>query len=350
MKIRKEDLFNCILDLLISAGETQEGARFVAETFCKADSRGITTHGSYLLHPIFKRLEAGQLTLPTVPTLPVDTGTIAVVDGGDGLGPIAGRLAADLAISKAKANGISLVLIRNTNSVGSLAYYTEMIARNGMFAFMSCNAAPAMAPWGGAEPFTGTNPIAFAVFTGSDLLFSADMATSVVARGKIRQSARRGAMIPTDWALDAEGKPTSDPLEALKGTLLPMAGPKGSAIALAVDVLSGIMAGAEHAPNVRSFHEVNGPTGVGASMIAIDISKFIDLDEFKASMEAYIISLKGMKKATFANEIYLPGEIEFIKERESERSGISLDDEAVDALNQLLEQHGITQRLEPLSL
>src|SRR5690606_39626373 len=110
--------------------------------------------------------------------------------------------------SRAKQFGVSLVLIRNTNSVGSLAYYTEMVAREGMIALMSSNAAPSMAPWGGAEAFTGTNPIAIAMYTGRDLLFSADMATSVVARGKIRQSARRGKSIPADWAMDETGNPT----------------------------------------------------------------------------------------------------------------------------------------------
>ena len=128
---------------------------------------------------------------------------------------------------------------------------------------MSSNAAPSMAPFGGAEAFTGTNPIAIAMYTGRDLLFSADMATSVVARGKIRQSARRGIEIPGDWALDEHGNPTTDPNEALKGTLLPMGGPKGSAIALAVDILSGMVAGAQHAPDIKSFHDLDGPTGVG---------------------------------------------------------------------------------------
>ncbi|HOE35121.1 MAG: Ldh family oxidoreductase [Chloroflexi bacterium] len=345
MKVKREDLFNSAVALLTAAGESPEGAALVAETFCKADARGITTHGSYLLNPIFNRVRAGQLTLPTAATVAVDTAAVAVVDGGDGLGPVAGKLAADLAVARAKQYGIGLVLIRNTNSVGSLAYYTEMVARQGMIALMSSNAAPSMAPWGGAEAFTGTNPIAIAIYTGRELLFSADMATSVVARGKIRQAARRGKEIPPDWALDSSGNQTTDPNEALKGTLLPMGGPKGSAIALAVDILSGIVAGAEHAPNIKSFHNLDGKTGVGASLIAIDIEKFMALDAFKASMDEYIASLKNMKKASFANEIYLPGEIEYNKERESLVSGISLDDEAVAALNQLLESVGSDLRL-----
>jgi LDH2 family malate/lactate/ureidoglycolate dehydrogenase len=349
MRICKENLFDCAVDLLIAAGESLEGAQIVAESLCISDSKGITTHGTYLLTPIFKRAKVNQLSLPTITTVPIDYAAVAVVDGGDGLGPIAGKLAADLAIQRAQTYGVGVVLIRNTNSLGSLAFYTEMIARQGMLAMMSCNAAPAMAPWGGAEPFTGTNPIAFAIYTGKDLLFSADMATSIVARGKIRQAARRGEHIPSEWAIDPEGNLTTDPATALKGTLLPMAGPKGSAIALMVDILSGIIAGAQHAPDLRSFHATEGKTGVGASLIALDIQKFIDLGEFKSTMDQYIENLKGLKKASFVNEIFLPGEIEYNNQQESLRIGINLDDSAVDTLNSLLEYFSCNQRLKAIS-
>lgn len=347
MKVNRDNLFECAVDLLVSAGETPENAQLVADNLCKADSRGITTHGTYLLNPILQRVKAGLLTLPTVLSLPVDTAAIAVVDGGNGLGMLAGKVAMDLAIRRAKDFGISMVLIRNTNTVGSLAYYTEIIAKQGMFALMSCNAAPAMAPWGGAEPFVGTNPIAIGIYTGQEMVFCADMATSIVARGKIRQEARRGNPIPSDWALDSGGNPTTDPNQALLGTLLPMGGPKGSAIALAVDILSGMVAGAEHAPNLLSFHATEGKTGVGASLIVVDIQKFIPLDEFKASMDEYIQAMKSMKKASFASEVFLPGEIEYKRDLDSQAHGITLDDQAIEKLNILLEKIGSDHRLKP---
>lgn len=345
MKIMWDDFFACLVDLLVAAGESPDNARIAAEAFCLADSRGITTHGSYLLNPIYERVRARQLSLPTNAKVLQDEAAVAVVDGGDGLGPVAGNLAADLAIRRARQFGISLVLIRNTNSLGSLACYTEKIARQGMIALMGCNAAPAMAPWGGAEAFTGTNPIAFAIYTGREFIFSADMASSVVARGKIRKSVREGRPIPPEWALDAEGNITTDPVEALKGTLLPMGGPKGSAIALAVDIFSGILAGSKYAPNVKSFHATEGATGVGAVLMAIDIQKLMDLDQFSQTMDEYLRSVKSMKKAKFASEIYLPGEIEYNRQAASRETGIELDDQAAGALNRLLEQSGSTRRL-----
>ena len=348
MKIKQDELFDRVEELLLAAGESPDNAKIVADSLCKADARGVTTHGSYLLTPIFDRVKVGQLALPTTAALVVDEAAVAVVEGGNGLGPVAGNLAVETSIKRARTYGISMVLIRNTNNLGSLAFYTEKIASQGMIAMMSCNAAPAMAPWGGAEAFTGTNPIAISIYTGSELLFSADMATSVVARGKIRQASREGKAIPADWALDADGNPTTDPAAALKGTLLPMAGPKGSALALAVDIMSGILAGAEHAPNLKSFHAPEGKTGVGGALVTIDISKFMPLSEFKDSMADYIKSLKGMKKAKSVSEIFLPGEIEHKRENTSRQTGLSLDDKAVDVLNQLLEKIGSSHRLEAL--
>ena len=172
-------------------------------------------------------MKAGQLTLPTAAAVDSDDGATAVIDGGDGLGAVAGKLAADTAIKKAKEFGVASALIRNTNNIGTLAYYTEHIARHEMIAVMSCNAAPAMAPWGSAEQFLGTNPVAIAIYTGQDQLFSADMASSIVARGKIRKAARNGETIPQNWAVDKEGNLTTDPKAALKGTLLPMGGAEG---------------------------------------------------------------------------------------------------------------------------
>lgn len=346
MKIQEENLFKAVYEILTTLGESVENAKIVASNFCKADARGITTHGSYLLSPIYKRVQADQLSLPTEIKTVVDEAAVAVIDGGDGLGPVAGQKAVDLAIAKAASFGISYVSIRNTNNLGSLAYYTESVARQGMIGMMSCNAAPAMAPWGGAEPFTGTNPIAIAIYTGKELLFSADMATSVVARGKIRKAARENKNIPEGWAIDADGNPTTEPEIALKGTVLPMGGPKGSALALAVDIMSGILSGAAHAPNVKSFHSLQGKTGVGATLIALDIRKFMDLDEFSTIIDKYIENLKGMRKANSVSEIYIPGEIEFRRELESKEYGISLSDQSVEVINNLLKEVGSGKRME----
>ena len=340
MRIVYQDLFNAAVNVLTNCGENQKNAEIAAGNMCRADARGISTHGVYLLTPICKRVKAGQLTLPTKAVLAMDSGAAAIVDGGDGLGAVAGDLAIRTAMEKAKQYGVSTVLIKNTNNIGSLACYTECAAKAGMIALMGCNAAPAMAPWGGAEAFLGTNPIAVSSYTGNDCVFSADMATSVVARGKIRKAVRNNETIPDNWATDEEGNFTTDPNKALNGALLPMGGPKGSALALAVDIMSGILSGASYAPDLKSFHEPEGKTGVGASMIVIDVSRFQPLNDFGRKMDGYMSGIKGMKKAKGFDAIYMPGEIEYNKESQSMAEGISMDDNAVKAINEILTSIG----------
>ncbi|MCL1940462.1 MAG: Ldh family oxidoreductase [Synergistaceae bacterium] len=339
-RIAYQELFDAAVEILRACGESEDNAAITAASICRADARGITTHGSYLLTPIWKRVKAGQLTLPTQAKIETDSGAVAVIDGGDGLGAVAGELALRTAIKKAKEYGVSAALIKNTNNIGFLACYTEEAAKEGMIAIMGCNAAPAMAPWGSAEAFLGTNPIAIASYTGNDRIFSADMASSVVARGKIRKAARNGEKIPDNWATDGEGNFTTDPNAALKGALLPMGGPKGSAIALAVDIISGILSGASYAPDLKSFHEPEGRTGVGASLIVLNVSAFQSPEAFAEKMGAYTVSVKNLKKAKGFDEILMPGEIELNRERENIESGIPLDDNAVAAINELLNSIG----------
>lgn len=345
MKLKYDLLYECAVDILAACGESAENAAIVAKNLIKADARGVTTHGTYLLTPIWERVQAKQLSLPSEVRLVSDDGATALVDGGGGLGAVAGMMAVKTAILKAKQYGIATVLVRNTNNIGALACYTEVAAKEGMIAIMSCNAAPAMAPWGGAEAFLGTNPFAIGIYTGQDMVFSADMASSIVARGKIRKAARNGESIPDNWAVDREGNFTTNPNEALKGALLPMGGPKGSAIALAVDIISGMLSGAQYAPNLKSFHTPEGATGVGASLIVLDISRFMNLKVFQNHMDGYIERIKGMKKAKGFDEIFIPGEIEYNKEQQSYKEGIELDDKAVAAIDALLEVTGSGKRL-----
>jgi len=347
MKVRREDLFNASQVLLVAAGESPEGAALVAETFCKADARGITTHGSYLLNPIFNRVKAGQLTLPTKATLAVDNAAVAVVDGGDGLGPVAGKLAADLAVDRARQFGVGLVLIRNTNSVGSLAYYTEMVAREGMIALMSSNAAPSMAPWGGAEAFTGTNPIAIAIYTGQDLLFSADMATSVVARGKVQVAVLEHKDIPLGWAVDRDGNPTTSAVEGAKGYLLPLGTYKGYGLATIVEVFSSVLSGAAIASQIgEMFTNFDTPQRMGHFFGALDVNGFMPLSEFQERVDALITYLKSVPLAEGVEEILVPGEPEARKAAQYRATGIPLAEDVVSATQQLAAELGV----EPLTV
>jgi LDH2 family malate/lactate/ureidoglycolate dehydrogenase len=337
MRVPKDNLKKGVVEILISFGESPEGAERVADCLIKADMRGVSTHGTYLLKPISDRAKIKMLTLPTKPEFVMNDGATALIDGKNGLGPVAGYLAIQTGIEKAKQYGISTVLIRNTNNIGSLAYYTQFAADANMVSIMACNAAPAMAPWGGAEQFIGTNPIAISIPTGPGTCFTADMASSVVARGKIRKASRQNTPIPDNWALDKDGNPTTDPNAALKGALLPMGGPKGSALALWVDILSGLISGSSYSTNLKSFHTAEGgPTGVGAFCITMDVNRFMAISQFSGLMDSYVGDIKKMKKAKGFDEILMPGEIELRKEQDSLKQGVELDAQTITDINAFL--------------
>ena len=338
VRIRPAQLKEVAVAILKGFEATDEEAALVGESLVRADMRGIDTHGVHFLTLLSRRIDARMIQVPTTVKVVNDDGATALIDGGDGLGQVAAQRAMELSIQKARMFGIGMVLVRNTNHVGILAFYAIHAARQGMVGIAMGNAAPAMAPWGGGEPFFGTNPIAIAVPNGDEEPVVLDMASSVVARGKIRRAERMKESIPIGWALDETGTPTTNPTAAMKGTLLPIGGPKGYGLAFMIDVLSGLLSGSQHGPNVKTFHQPVGPTGVGMCAMAIDIARFMPLDDFQSLLKGYLCMIRNSKKAPGVSRIYVPGEIESEKEKRSEAEGIELSASSVSHLNQLLER------------
>jgi LDH2 family malate/lactate/ureidoglycolate dehydrogenase len=337
MKITPKELKAVAYEILRGFQATEEEAQLVAESLVRADMRGIDTHGVHFLTLLASRIDARMIHIPTRIEVVKDEDATALIDGGDGLGQVAAFRAMELSIHKARLFGVGTVLARNTNNVGILAFYADHAARQGMVGMAMSNAAPAMTPWGGTEPFFGTNPLSIAVPSGSDDPVVLDMSSSVVARGKIRRAERLNEAIPLGWALDATGAPTTDPAAAMKGTLLPIGGPKGYGLALMIDVLTGMLSGSKYGPHVKTFHQPVGPTGIGVCMVAIDIERFMPRDQFNSLMQGYLTLIKVSKKAQGTSRIYLPGEIELEREKQSLAEGIDLSAEVVGKLNQLLE-------------
>jgi LDH2 family malate/lactate/ureidoglycolate dehydrogenase len=338
MKIKPEQLKMVAVEILRGFHATDEEARLVAESLIRADMRGIDTHGVHFLTLLANRVDAGMIRIPTRLEVVRDEGATALIDGGDGLGQVAGHRAMEMSIEKARKFGMGSVAVRNTNHIGILAFYALRIADQGMVGMVMCNGAASMPPWGGAEPFFGTNPISIAVPDGSDEPVVLDMSSSLVARGKIRRAERLKESIPLGWALDQNGEPTTDPSAAMKGTLVPIGGPKGYGLALMVDLLAGLLPGSQFGPQVKTFHQPLGPTGVGVFIMAIDVNRFMPIHQFKGLVQSYGDSIKKSRKAKGVSRIYLPGEIEFEKEKKALSEGIELSDSVVSSLNQLLEK------------
>lgn len=347
MKIARDTLLEAARAILVRVGETEENAAIAADSLVRADMRGVSTHGINLLRLVAQRVDVGMLDLPTRVTAVSDFGASAVLDGNNGLGPVAAYKALELCGSKARQFGVAMVGLRNTNNIGALGCITGEAARTGLISIITTNGNPSVAPFGAAEPFFGTNPISIAIPRGKLEPLVLDMSSSTVARGKIRLASLSGQEIPLGWAIDAEGNQTTDPKKALKGCLLPLGGPKGSGLAMMIDILSGLLCGSAYGDKLKSFHELNGPTGVGASFICVDVSRFIEMESFEQSVTEYAKRIKGLKKQPGFDEILLPGEFETKKERESETSGIDVPDAVLTEIDEISGRLGCAIRLAP---
>jgi LDH2 family malate/lactate/ureidoglycolate dehydrogenase len=346
MKVQADRLGEIAILILKGLHAGEEEAAVVADALIKAELRGIDTHGVHLLTLLPERVEAGMLQIPTSLTLLKDSGATALLDGGNGLGQAAAHRAMGISIGKAKEFGIGCCLVRNTNNIGMLSVYTLMAAEQKTVGIVMGNAAAAMSPWGGVEPFFGTNPLSISVpgEAGAPPVVL-DMSSTMVARGKIRRADRLKESIPPGWAFDETGTPTTDPAEALKGTLMPIGGPKGYGLALMIDVLAGLLSGSQYGPQIRTFHQLEGPTGVGVFTLAIEIERFMPLGQFTALFRTYLASVQSSRKAKGVSRIYLPGEIEYDKEQQSLSEGIEVSPATAGKLNVLLEKFGSPLRL-----
>jgi LDH2 family malate/lactate/ureidoglycolate dehydrogenase len=338
MKVQKSRLKEVAIDILKGLKATDEEAALVAEILVLADMRGTDTHGVHLLTLLPDRVAAGMLQIPTKLKVLKEGETTALLDGANGLGQFAVHRAMEMNIQKAKKFGLGCTLVQNTNNIGSLIYYTLMAAQEGMAGIVMCNAAAAMSPWGGTEAFFGTNPISFAAPGGTEGPVALDMSSSVVARGKIRLAERKKEPIPLGWAYDETGTETTDPTAAMKGTLVPIGGPKGFGLALMVDILAGLLSGSKYGKDIKTFHQLVGPTGVGVFSLAIDIERFMPLKQFNQLIQAYLVTIKGSKKGKGVSRIYIPGERKFEKEKQSLKDGIEVSDALAKNLNTLLEK------------
>src|SRR5579871_2337082 len=238
-------------------------ARLAADTLVQADLWGHQSHGVMRLSWYAGRLKAGVCDPNAKPALIVDAGAIAVIDGKDGMGQVLTAHAMEEAIRRSRAHGIGAVGLRNSNHFGTAMYFTLMAARAGCVGFLATNASPAMAPWGGRKKTVGTNPWSWAAPAGRHAPMVLDIANTGVARGKIYLARQKGLPIPEGWAINAAGAPTTDPAEAIDGIILPMAQHKGYAIAVVMDMLSGVLTGSAFGSAVHGPYQEEHRSGAG---------------------------------------------------------------------------------------
>jgi LDH2 family malate/lactate/ureidoglycolate dehydrogenase len=344
-RVDPERLIDFATAVYASAGVPHEHARLIADTLVQADLWGHQSHGVLRLGWYLDRLGNGVMQLVTRPEFVLDAGAIALIEGNEGIGHVLTVLAAEEAVKRAKAHGIAAVGVRNSNHFGTCMYYTLMGAREGCAMVLTSNGGPAMAPWGGMKKIIGTNPWSVATPAGRHPPFVVDMANTGVARGKIYLARQRREPIPPGWAINAQGAPTTDPQEAIDGIILPMAGHKGYAIAMMVDVLSGVLTGSGFLDAVHSPYRTAEKSRCGHLMLAIDIARFQPLAEFNARMEDYIAKVKSVPLARGFDEVFYPGEIEARNDERNRREGLSLPQDTLDDLRRIARETGLEARL-----
>lgn len=345
-------------DVLIGAGVPAEDAKTCAGVLITADKMGIDSHGINRLKPIYyDRIKAGILNPVTKYEIVREGPATAVIDGHDGMGMVISKKAMEMCIKKARDFGMGMVVVRNSSHYGIAGYYPMMAADAGMIGITGTNARPSIAPTFGIENMLGTNPLTFCIPTDEEFPFFLDCATSISQRGKIEVYAREGKNVPPGWVIDKNGNTKTDSLQILddltKGTaaLAPLGGIgedgggyKGYGYATVVEILSAALQSGGYMKMLCGMQ--NGkkiPYSLGHFFIAINISSFNDLDEFKKITGDILREIRSSKKMPGQPRIYTAGEKEYIISQERKNKGVPLNLELQAEINVLKNELNLKQ-------
>ena len=317
--------------------EEKEACRF-ADSLVNADMRGISSHGVTRLRHYYYRLVDGVVDAAARPEIISEMPSFLLIDGHNGMGVTTAAFAMEACIARAKKTGACFAAVRGGNHFGYAAYYSQMAAREGLIGLAMCNACGGVAPYGGMTAQLGTNPIAVSVPGRDGIAFDLDMATSLVARGKIKLAAKEGISIPPDWGIDDKGHPTTDP--GAVSCLVPFGGYKGFGIGLAVEILTSCISGASTSQSMSSFFDLDDrqPQNVGDFFGALNVAGITDPAAFADRVEEQIRLLKSSPKAEGADEILVAGEPEARRYAKALENGIDIPPAVLKELRELSER------------
>lgn len=329
LNVKKETVHNFVQAVFEKMDLNEEDASQAAEVVVQSDYSGVQSHGLARLEMYVRRLKQNMVNRNPNIKQTNSSENLILLDGDNGSGLVVGPKAIDMCIEQAKKHGISAVAINNSNHFGVGNYYGWKFAEADLIGICMTNTTTCVAPFGGKDVLLGSNPITIGVPAGEHYPVVLDMATCVVAYGQIQEAKNKGEKIPLGWALDKDGNPTEDPTAALLGSILPIATHKGYGLGFMVDVFSAILSKAAFGNEIGSLAEMDNPKEerIGHFMLAIDISKFQPIEDFKKRIDEYIDMIKNSAKLDGVNEIFAPGEIEFLKSKEREEKGIPIPEE-----------------------
>jgi LDH2 family malate/lactate/ureidoglycolate dehydrogenase len=327
----------------VKAGLEEIDAMRFAEVLVSADLQGNATHGISRLAIYVRRMQRGLIEPRAALTVRRQHGGVLALDANNGLGQVQALKALDLLRPLARVHGVASATICNSQHFGTLSYYCNLMAEENLILLAMTNCEPAMSPEGGCEAYFGTNPIGASFPTDKGFSVKVDLATSIVARGNIIAADKAGKPIPAGWALNAAGEPTTDPKEALNGTVLTMAGHKGYAMAVMVEAFSSVLAGAAIGSSIGSMYkQMDRPQGVGHFFCLFDISAFMPVAQFNQRMGQMVDGIKACRRRPGTDEILVPGERSTRLARQNAGKGVPVGKAVLDELIALGTEFGVT--------
>jgi len=308
--------------ILLGAGVPPHKASIVATSLVGSNLRGVDSHGIQLLPFYVDQLLAGEMDANTDGEVISEFGSCLHFDGRNGLGQWIAETCCGHATRIAREQGIGFVVARESNHFGAAAWWAQKMRAAGQIGIVMCNASPIVPPWQGREGRLGTNPICMSV-PGPWLL---DMATTTVAAGRIFKAMINGhPEVPAGWAFDSDGVPTTDTAKAYKGMLMPLGGYKGSGLAMMVEILCSVLSGGAMSTEVGGIRFRGKTVRVSQMYLAIDIARFMPVEEFTARMEKLVTLMKSTATAPGYDEVMVAGDPEWRIEAERLRDGLPIE-------------------------
>ncbi|CAM5207459.1 putative oxidoreductase YjmC [Castellaniella defragrans] len=345
-RVRFDDLKAFIARTLVKVGLPKKDASTVGRLMAEADLQGSDGHGVIRLPQYVRRILAGGINLhPDIRVIHEAPGT-AVVDGDNGMGHLVVTRAVDIALEKARTQGVAWVGTRASNHAGPASLYARRALAHDMIAvYFAVGNANHLPPWGGMDMLLSTNPISAAIPAGDKPPIVLDMATTVTSYGKVKAKAKKGEQMPVGWMIDRQGNPLLDPAHAKEGFLLPIGDYKGYGLALVFGVLAGTLQGAAMGKEVIDFNADDASmTNTGQAILVINLKAFGNPESFKTSIDTLVRDIHASRRLPGVEHIFVPGEQSHRRQRTYAESGIPIAPLLMPELNALAENMGV----EPL--
>jgi LDH2 family malate/lactate/ureidoglycolate dehydrogenase len=340
--IPAKSLEDFVVRVFKALGVPAADGRTVAGLMVEADLLGYDTHGVFRLRQYVERLRGGGCNPTANVRVLSETAATALVDGDNGLGHLAMKRAVTLAMDKARNAGIGWVGVRRGSHAGPAALYVRPQAAENMIGLAAAvGSANHVAPFGGTDLLLGTNPIAVAAPGDGPDPFVLDMATTVAAVGKIKVLAQRGELMPEGWMVGRDGRPLTDPKRREEGFLLPIGGPKGYGLSLAIGLLAGVLNGAAFGSDVVDFtRDTTSPTNTGQFVAAIDIAAFGDPATFASVAARAFAEFRASPPLPGHDPVRIPGDGRAAARAGRLENGVALHDALVRDLDAIAAELG----------